>query len=209
MPPWTARRWISPGSSRERPSSASSTSSRTPTPPGLEHAERYEDITEILAAGIDVFSTVNVQHLGSRNDAVHELGQRIHRRSRAGASATGGESLTERELEIVRLIVDRRTNRQIAEELFLSPKTVETHAQHLRQAGRGVAGRGWRGSSSGPTVSSSRPASHAAGFRGRYRRGRSASAATVARAVASHARRGRRTGAGGWLHPPSAGTGRR
>lgn len=42
-------------------------------PPGLEHAKRYEDIEEILAAGIDVYSTVNVQHLESLNDRVYEL----------------------------------------------------------------------------------------------------------------------------------------
>jgi DNA-binding NarL/FixJ family response regulator len=41
------------------------------------------------------------------------------------------ESLTERELQVARLIVDRRTNPQIAAELFLSPKTVETHIRNL------------------------------------------------------------------------------
>jgi two-component system sensor histidine kinase KdpD len=42
-------------------------------PPGLEHEKRYEDIADVLAAGIDVFSTVNVQHLESLNDRVAEL----------------------------------------------------------------------------------------------------------------------------------------
>jgi two-component system sensor histidine kinase KdpD len=42
-------------------------------PPGLEHAKRYEDINDVLNAGIDVFSTVNVQHLESLNDRVAEL----------------------------------------------------------------------------------------------------------------------------------------
>ncbi len=42
-------------------------------PPGLEHEKRYEDIADVLAAGIDVFSTVNVQHLESLNDQVAEL----------------------------------------------------------------------------------------------------------------------------------------
>src|SRR5215469_4064008 len=41
--------------------------------PGVEHAKRYEDIQDVLAAGIDVFSTVNVQHLESLNDQVAEL----------------------------------------------------------------------------------------------------------------------------------------
>jgi two-component system, OmpR family, sensor histidine kinase KdpD len=41
--------------------------------PGVEHKKRYEDVEDVLAAGIDVFSTVNVQHLESLNDQVAEL----------------------------------------------------------------------------------------------------------------------------------------
>jgi two-component system sensor histidine kinase KdpD len=41
--------------------------------PGTEHAKRYEDVTDVLRAGIDVFSTINVQHLESLNDLVAEL----------------------------------------------------------------------------------------------------------------------------------------
>ena len=41
--------------------------------PGLEHAKRYEDIEDVLDAGIDVYSTVNIQHLESLNDQVAEL----------------------------------------------------------------------------------------------------------------------------------------
>ena len=41
--------------------------------PGLEHAKRFEDVQDVLDAGIDVFSTVNVQHLESLNDQVAEL----------------------------------------------------------------------------------------------------------------------------------------
>ena len=40
---------------------------------GSRNEKRYEDIDEILAAGIDVISTVNIQHLESLNDAVFEL----------------------------------------------------------------------------------------------------------------------------------------
>jgi two-component system sensor histidine kinase KdpD len=41
--------------------------------PGLEHPKRYEDVEDVLAAGIDVFSTLNVQHLDSLNDQLAEL----------------------------------------------------------------------------------------------------------------------------------------
>jgi len=41
--------------------------------PGVEHHKRYEDVEDVLASGIDVLSTVNVQHLESLNDQVSEL----------------------------------------------------------------------------------------------------------------------------------------
>ena len=63
-----------------------------------------------------------------------KLGRRVHRRTRRGkADGTGVETLTERELEVARLVVDRKTNAEIAAALFLSPKTVETHIRHLFQ----------------------------------------------------------------------------
>jgi two-component system sensor histidine kinase KdpD len=42
-------------------------------PPGMEHEKRYEDVDDVLSAGIDVLSTVNVQHLESLNDQIAEL----------------------------------------------------------------------------------------------------------------------------------------
>jgi two-component system sensor histidine kinase KdpD len=41
--------------------------------PGLRHAKRYMDVKELVAAGVDVLSTMNVQHLESLNDRVFEL----------------------------------------------------------------------------------------------------------------------------------------
>jgi len=41
--------------------------------PGTEHAKRYEDVEAVLAAGIDVLSTLNIQHLESLNDHITEL----------------------------------------------------------------------------------------------------------------------------------------
>ena len=73
--------------------------------------------------------------LGYRNAAERELrslGYRIHRRTRPGKTdATGVEALTARELQVARLVVDRRTNPEIAQALFLSPKTVETHMRNI------------------------------------------------------------------------------
>jgi two-component system sensor histidine kinase KdpD len=40
---------------------------------GVEHEKRWQDVDTVIDAGIDVFSTVNVQHLESLNDQVAEL----------------------------------------------------------------------------------------------------------------------------------------
>ena len=37
---------------------------------GSRHPKRYQDVEELLAAGIDVYSTINIQHLESLNDVV-------------------------------------------------------------------------------------------------------------------------------------------
>jgi two-component system sensor histidine kinase KdpD len=41
--------------------------------PGSRHARRYQDVEELLAAGIDVSTTLNVQHLESLNDVVAKI----------------------------------------------------------------------------------------------------------------------------------------
>jgi two-component system sensor histidine kinase KdpD len=41
--------------------------------PGLRNAKRYQDIEEILNAGIDVYTTMNVQHVESLNDIVYQI----------------------------------------------------------------------------------------------------------------------------------------
>ena len=41
--------------------------------PGLAHEKRWQDVEELLDAGIDVISTVNIQHLESLNDVVEQI----------------------------------------------------------------------------------------------------------------------------------------
>src|SRR5512144_1257433 len=41
--------------------------------PGSRHEKRWQDIEQILDAGIDVISTVNIQHLESLNDVVEQI----------------------------------------------------------------------------------------------------------------------------------------
>ena len=41
--------------------------------PGSRHQKRYQDVLEILSAGIEVYTTLNVQHLESRKDLVEQI----------------------------------------------------------------------------------------------------------------------------------------
>ncbi|MGA9049081.1 MAG: sensor histidine kinase KdpD [Dehalococcoidia bacterium] len=41
--------------------------------PGSRHPKRYQDVEEILAAGIDVYTTLNIQHLESLRDSVAQI----------------------------------------------------------------------------------------------------------------------------------------
>jgi two-component system sensor histidine kinase KdpD len=41
--------------------------------PGSRHAKRYADVEELLEAGIDVYSTINIQHIESLNDVVAQI----------------------------------------------------------------------------------------------------------------------------------------
>src|SRR2546423_4429273 len=41
--------------------------------PGSRHPKRYLDVEEIIAAGIDVFATLNIQHVESLNDVIAKI----------------------------------------------------------------------------------------------------------------------------------------
>jgi two-component system, NarL family, response regulator NreC len=58
----------------------------------------------------------------------------------AEANSGGGDRLTDREGEILELIALGHTNAEIAEKLFLSIRTVETHRSHI-QSKLGLSGR--------------------------------------------------------------------
>ena len=63
---------------------------------------------------------------------LRKLGQAVPRRSSPGKRDEHGlASLSARELELARLVVDRKTNPEIAAALFLSQKTVESHLRNI------------------------------------------------------------------------------
>jgi DNA-binding NarL/FixJ family response regulator len=99
----------------------------------LAHAGQNDDAVAQLQRAAAAFNECGAfRYLASAERELGKLGHRPHRRTRPGTSdASGIEALTERELQVARLVVDRRTNRQIADELFLSTKTIETHLRNI------------------------------------------------------------------------------
>jgi DNA-binding CsgD family transcriptional regulator len=78
------------------------------------------------------------RRLGSRPvasaaaDELARLGEPLERRlGRRAAAAHEGAGLSRRELEVMRLVSVGRTNREIARELFLSPRTVDMHVRNI------------------------------------------------------------------------------
>jgi ATP/maltotriose-dependent transcriptional regulator MalT len=93
-------------------------------------AERAVAELQCAAAQLDACGARHYRDEAERE--LGKLGHRVHRRTRRGKpGAAGIESLTERELQVARLAVDSKTNPQIAAELFLSQKTVETHLRNI------------------------------------------------------------------------------
>jgi ATP/maltotriose-dependent transcriptional regulator MalT len=89
-------------------------------------------VDELQRAAAQLHACGALRYRAAAERELRRLGHHLHRRTRPGKrDGVGVESLTERERQVARLVVDRRTNRQIAEALFLSPKTIETHMRTI------------------------------------------------------------------------------
>ncbi len=91
--------------------------------------ERAAAELERAAAELDACGAARYRDEAERE--LRKLGRRFRRQAAPGGDGDGLSGLTARELEVARLVHDRKTNREIAAELFLSEKTVETHLRHI------------------------------------------------------------------------------
>jgi DNA-binding CsgD family transcriptional regulator len=97
----------------------------------LEHGERKRG-TEQLIEAFELYSDIGaLRDLDRVRRRLRDAG--VHRRPRTpvARTSTGWSSLTPAELRVVELVSQGLTNRQIAEQLFLSPYTVGTHLKHV------------------------------------------------------------------------------
>jgi ATP/maltotriose-dependent transcriptional regulator MalT len=94
--------------------------------------ERERAAAELQRSARDFEACGALRYRDQAERELRKLGIRIHRRTRRGTDDSSGlESLTERELQLARLVADRKTNPEIAAELFLSQKTVESHLRNI------------------------------------------------------------------------------
>jgi ATP/maltotriose-dependent transcriptional regulator MalT len=94
--------------------------------------QRDRAVAELQRAAAAFDECGAARYRDSAERELGKLGHRPHRRTRAGTTdGTSIDSLTERELQVARLVVDRKTNPEIATDLFVSQKTVETHLRNI------------------------------------------------------------------------------
>ena len=132
---------------------------------GCRNEKRYQDVKELLRAGIDVYTTMNIQHLESLNDIVGnvthiEVRERVPDKVFDHADQvevidiepeellhileainngstyfekdeTYIEELTETEKQVLLLLAGGTKRKEIAEQLFMSERTVSNHLQHI------------------------------------------------------------------------------
>src|SRR3546814_195889 len=61
--------------------------------PGARNAKRWQDVEELLSAGIDVITTVNVQHIESLNDVVERITGIVQRETVPDAVVRGADQI--------------------------------------------------------------------------------------------------------------------
>jgi two-component system sensor histidine kinase KdpD len=96
--------------------------------PGSRHPKRWQDVQELLDAGIDVFTTVNVQHLESRADTVRQItGAEIRETVSDGILDTA-------EIELVDLPPAELLQRLEQGKVYLADRAAAAAANFFREA---------------------------------------------------------------------------
>jgi len=98
----------------------------------LAAAGEREAAIERLTDGYRTARKLGARPLAGRAGAeLAQLGERVDQRHRRTAGELDHSGLSRRELEVVRLVAVGRTNREIAVDLFLSPRTVDMHVRNI------------------------------------------------------------------------------
>jgi two-component system, OmpR family, sensor histidine kinase KdpD len=97
--------------------------------PGSRHPKRYLDVEELIAAGVDVFTTLNIQHVESLNDVVARI-------TRIRVRETVPDSILEQadDIEVVDLAPDDLIHRLREGKVYV-PQQAERAVRHYFQPG--------------------------------------------------------------------------
>ncbi len=101
--------------------------------PGSRHAKRWQDVEELLEVGIDVFTTMNVQHLESLNDVIAQI-------TRVQVRETVPDSVLDRAdaIELVDIAPEELLQRLNEGKVYL-PEQARRAAKHFFQRGNLLA----------------------------------------------------------------------
>ncbi|MBC7853852.1 MAG: sensor histidine kinase KdpD, partial [Pirellulaceae bacterium] len=96
---------------------------------GLRHAKRWQDVQELLAAGIDVYTTLNVQHLESLNDVIAQITGVIVRE-------TLPDNIFEQadEIELVDITPEQLVERLNAGKVYVTPQAQRALSSFFKRA---------------------------------------------------------------------------
>ena len=96
--------------------------------PESRHPKRYQDVLELIHAGIDVFTTLNVQHIESRADAVRQItGITVH-------ETVPDTALEDAEFEFVDLTPDELRDRLAAGKVYVAEQAATARDRFFRPA---------------------------------------------------------------------------
>ncbi len=96
--------------------------------PGSRHPKRWQDVLELLEAGIDVFTTVNVQHVESLNDVIAQI-------THVQVRETVPDSVFERadEIEVVDIAPEELLSRLAEGKVYLPEQAERARAHFFRK----------------------------------------------------------------------------
>jgi DNA-binding NarL/FixJ family response regulator len=93
--------------------------------------DRRDAISVLQRAEAELDACASARERDAARRELRKLGARAEVRGPAAGADSGIQALTKREREIADLVTGRRTNREIASELFLSEKTIESHLRNI------------------------------------------------------------------------------
>ncbi|TLD70249.1 sensor histidine kinase KdpD [Phragmitibacter flavus] len=96
--------------------------------PGSRHTKRYQDVLELLSAGIDVYTTVNVQHIESQVDTVRQI-------TGVTIQETVPDSILDHahEIELIDISVDKLLDRMAAGKVYLGDRAEHAMSNFFKE----------------------------------------------------------------------------